>query len=96
MKCNALEILAPSPTNTTNFSLAVPDSGFTVGTRGNQIVFDCYWQGLVVATTTRNFVYIPVSTNAQIPTTWDDESDRQNFIAFVVINQGTYALVEKY
>ena len=96
MQCNCLEINAPSPTNTTNFTLNVPDSGFTVGQRGNQVVFDCYWQGSVITTSQKNFAYILVSSNPASPTTWDDEAQRQNFVAFVVVNQGTYALVEKY
>jgi hypothetical protein len=93
--CNAFEVNAPSPTNTTDFTISMPyGASFVVGVRGNQIVFDCYWQTQAITYVNRNFSYKPISTTA--PVTWDDVTDRTNFIAFLVINQGTYALVEKY
>jgi hypothetical protein len=94
MQCNAQEFAAPSPTNTTTFSMQIPAaSGFTIGIRSNQVYFDCYWQGNNLALVTRNFKYISVSSSV---VSWDDVTDRQNFLEFVEISQGTYALVEVY
>jgi hypothetical protein len=94
MRCNAQEFAAPSPVNTTNFSMQLPDaSGFTVGIRANNVYFDCYWQGDNLSLVTRNFKYIPVGSTS---VSWDDVTDRQNFVEYVEISQGTYALVEKY
>jgi hypothetical protein len=94
MQCNAQEFAAPSPTNTTTFSMQLPSGvGFTIGIRANNVYFDCYWQGTVHPLITRNFVYIPVGSSV---VSWDDVTDRQNFMEFVEISQGTYALVEKY
>lgn len=92
MQNNTIEILAPSPTNTTTFSLSLPVANVTVGQRGNQVVFDCFWQGSNVQMGTRNFLY------QALPYSWDDiaPTTPYNFVAFIVINQGTYVLLEKY
>jgi hypothetical protein len=93
MQCNIQEFAAPSPTNTTNFSLQLPASIVSISVRSNSVFFDCYWQGNNTSTVTRNFVYILVSSTVQ---SWDDVTNRQNFLEWIAIASGTYALVEKY
>jgi len=94
MQGNVLEVSAPSPVNTTSFTLQLPTTSvLAINVRSNAVFFDCYWQGTTVTTNTRSFVYIPVGSSV---TSWDDVTDRQNFVEFISIPQGTYVLVEKY
>ena len=94
MNNHTLEIAAPSPTNTTSFSLSVPDgANITIAVRSNNIFFDCFWQGAANPNmVTRNYLY------QSMPYNWDDEAPATpyTFIDFVPVPSGTYLLLYKY
>lgn len=91
MQCTTLEVALPSPTNTTDFSVTCPLANvIQVNVRSNQVFLDCFMQGAVPPSAVRNFQYQAMGYS------WDDETDRKNFYAFVPIASGTYVLLEKY
>lgn len=83
---------APSPVNTTTFQMNIPQQGISVEVVGNQVIFCCFGQGSAPVNVTRNFLY------HSVPYSWDDEGPppSYNFVCFVVVQQGVYALLEQW
>jgi hypothetical protein len=93
MQNNLTIVNAPSPVNTTGtFTLNLPRGSFAVETTSNSVSFLCFTQGTPPPPENRTFMYVSP------PYQWDDEADTTpyNFVAWVVIAQGTYAILEKW
>ena len=83
----------PSPVNTIGlFTVSIPPGPYTVETTSNNVSILSISQGPNPPPVTKTFLYVSP------PYSWDDEAPATpyNFAAWVVIQQGTYALLEKW